>query len=390
MNSKLLLALLLCAVLVPSVWAATADTAAVTKAQWQTRLLAATSAVKSLKTNTLANARLVKMNVASTTNAVNALTDEQLAQAVQSKVAANFPAWKQKLTELKATPSMVSPAALRVIKERVVNAYAAKNWKDLDSYLAKYPELSSACETEISAVKALASEAASTATVLVQDVTDVTAADETAVPTTVDATTGLVAIKEARQNLVSCIAKQRLDSALANHTERVTNRIALHKQFATKIDRALSQLDSLSSARVSQGLPAIPEIFKTTLEKLKAVNNQFIEKGSALLAENPGTPKEKLLLVQRMNNFNAASIKFQNTVRQLLQKFVKWYTDYRSPSPVAVEITSDQSDATTVTTTIDQAQTVLVATVEELPQLPDTDPVVQVATTTSASAEVTA
>jgi hypothetical protein len=149
-------------------------------------------------------------------------------------------------------------------------------------------------------------------------------------------------------------------------------------------------LDSLSSARVSQGLPAIPEIFKTTLEKLKAVNNQFIEKGSALLAENPGTPKEKLLLVQRMNNFNAASIKFQNTVRQLLQKFVKWYTDYRSPSPVAVEITSDQSDATTVTTTIDQAQTVLVATVEELPQLPDTDPVVQVATTTSASAEVTA
>ncbi len=374
MNHKLWIALLLCAVLLPPVLAVEQGANTATREQWQNRLIAANTAVSTLKTNVLAKERLKnKLMVATTAEAITAMTAEQLTDAIQNTTASNFPTWKAELVRVKATPAAVSPAKLRVIKARVVSAYKVKTWKTFDAFLVKHPQLAAACETEVTAVEALATEAASDPTVLVTDVTEVTAVDEAAVPANTDSVTDLTNVKEARKNLLTCVVKERLDAAVTTHKEKVSERVELHKQFATKIDNALAKLSELSSARVANGLPAIPASFKEALEKLKTLNSSFIEKGTVLVGQTPATPKEKLDFIQQANRYFATSKKFQNNLRQALQRFVNWHAKFRERAPT--EIQAVETEAATTNAAAVQVQTELT---EEPAPLPSNDPVAQV------------
>ncbi len=376
MNHKRWIVLLLCAVLIPSVLAVGQNNEPTTAAQWQNRLVAANTAITALKANAVVKERLQnKLRVAATPAAIAAMTDDQLTNAIQNTTASNFSTWKEKLRELKATPAAVSSAKLRVIKARVTNAYKVKTWKAFDAFLAKHPQLATSCEAEVTAVKALATEAASDPSILVTNVTEVTAADEAAVPSSTDSVADLTNVKEARKNLLNCVVTGRLDTAVTVHKNKVEARVELHKQFATKIDNALAKLSELSSARVANGLSAIPASFKEALEKLKTLNSSFIEKGTVLVGQTPVTPKEKLDFIQQANRYFATSKKFQNDLRQALQWFVNGHNKFRERSSATTEIQAVETEATATTAAAEEVQTELAT---EPAPLSSNDPVAQV------------
>jgi hypothetical protein len=375
MKHTILIALLICALLIiPTVFAAVSTSNS--SVDWGNRLIIAKEKMTLIKNNSLAKERLQKLNITTTQKALGSFTNDQLATAIQNNAAKNFVAWKQEWKELK--PTVVSTAKKNVIAYRLVQAYKAKSKKELDDWVENKPILASACQTELDAVKTLAAEAANT-TVLVANISEISAEDET-IAANANVTQELSEAKTARKELVKCLAGKGLDIALANAKERVQNRLEMHNQFATIIDNALSKLAELKALRESKGLPADFSTFQNRLEKLKTVNNNFIARANALLAENPIEPKEKVHFLNKMNNFVSTSHKFQTAIKKALQWFVKVHNIYNYQQQSQTDVSEAQTELATVAIEIDDIQTELTASVEQLPEPTNADPIVKTIT----------
>lgn len=373
MNHKLWIALLVCSVLlVPVVFAAAQRAAPPTKDELDTRLAAAKLEWTKLKADAV-KARLTR--ILPTTTTINSMTDEQLADAVQSVVATKLSAWK---TVWNTKRNAVTPAVAKVIKHRLVQAQKALFWKQIKEDWANKPVLAEACKDEIAAAKVLASEAAMPA-VAVQNVDEATADDQTTVAG-IDPVKDLNQAKEVRHDLVKCLAQNRFANAFETAKAKVAARKQFHEEMAPKIDAAIAKLDALIALRDSDSLSGNLVPFKEFLVKLKTLNSGFIANADVLLAKNPTTPKEKVQLLRQMNKYVSESHQFQGLLKRTLRWFVKLHNAYNKRVPLPTDVTEAQTGLTVNNTELGQIKTDLTATIEQPPIVSDDDKVAQVLT----------
>ena len=368
MNSKLLIALLLCGLLVvPSVLAVSQNNPA-SNIAGTTRWVAAKAKLAQLKT--VAATRLQNLNIAATPVAVSAMTDDQLEKAIRTKVVANLPAWKTawKAKRITATPAVKNLMATRLVAAQKMQFFTkAQNWVENKTAIAQ------ACKDQLDSLKTLATEA-TTDTVLVSNLDDATE-DQTTVANA-DPSADLTELQNTWKEARNCFVKKRLETALLNAEQRLQNRLQVHQALDPKISDAIIKLRKLEETRESNALTTDFSAYQTALAKLKELNTRFIDKIQVLQAAEPATAKEKVHWLNKVNNLTGASHKFVNAVRNAFKWFLKAHAAHRNTVPPQAEVAAAQTDLTASNAEVQQVQTELIATVEELSLPSETDPVV--------------